>query len=140
MKKIGYVLLLIGMSVVSCSSGAKVAKVRHDNGKGIDQIDKLIVQMKSSYLAECVDPLLKDPIPENDCQHQLFGVLERRYRFKFEKKFVNMAANDVFFRDVFGKELTVMMRRDPDVRYQVRKKFTSQEELLDYYKTKYAFN
>ncbi len=136
-----YSIILGFLAVIvlsSCGASHHVSHVGHQDGRGIKKIDDLIVAMKAEYYSECYEPLQAESVPENHCQHKLFGVLERRYRLKMNDKFMNMAANDVFFANI-GKEVKIMVRRDKHLRSEVLAKFNSHEELISYYKSLYAF-
>ena len=93
---------------------------------------------KKDFYEKCYEPLLNEPIPENECQHQLFGILERRYRFKFEDKFMAMAANDAFFSHV-KKEVDLLIKSNSRVRKSVKRKYSSMDELMSYYQGLYKF-
>lgn len=141
MKKNYFKCVCVGVSLIllgACSSTHSVKAVENQGSQGIDEIDNLIVNMKNNFYKECYEPLLNEPIPENACQHQLFGLLERRYRLKFEDKFMAMAANDAFF-ETFKKEVGILIRSNSDVRKSVQKKYNSMDELLTYYHDLYKF-
>jgi hypothetical protein len=51
-----------------------------------------------------------------------------------------MASDDLFFKDINNK-LRQMMRSDPTVRRAIRNgAFSSAEDMLAYYKSKYSFS
>lgn len=136
--------MVVGISaasfLVGCSSSApKTQVVDHPDGRGVPAIDDVIVQMKSEYIAECYTPVMKREVPETRCQTELFQLLERRYRLSYKKVHVDMASDDIFFRDV-DQRIRVMVRTDADVRQQVKAQFHSHAELLKYYKGLYGFN
>lgn len=130
--------LLVGCAT-SSGSLPKVHLADHPDGRGVPAIDDVIVQMKSEYIAECYGPVFQREVPETRCQTELFQLLERRYRLSYKKIHVDMASDDIFFRDV-DQKIRVMVRSDADVRQQVKANFHSHEELLQYYKHLYGFN
>lgn len=128
--------LFVGCSSV-CMPKARV--VEHDAERRIPAIDDMIVEMKQDYINKCYAPVMKRNPPENSCQTELFQMLERRYHIDYNQNQLNMASNDLFFRDV-EVQLKKMVRTDPDVRNAVKTgAFTSADEMLSYYKDKYAF-
>lgn len=128
--------LCLGCSSVSMP---KARVVEHSADRTIPAIDEMIVGMKQDYITKCYAPIIKRNPPENSCQTELFQMLERRYHLSYNQNHVNMASNDLFFRDV-EVLLKKMVRTDPDVRNAVKNgAFSSAEEMLSYYKGKYAF-
>jgi len=125
----------------SCSSSnlPKVALVEHPDNRGVPAIDDVIVEMKGEYIHDCYAPVVKREVPETRCQTELFQLLERRYRLNYKKVHVDMASDDLFFRDV-DQRVRVLVRTDPTVRQMVKANFHSQEELIQYYKGLYGFN
>ncbi|MFA6622999.1 MAG: hypothetical protein WCS54_02705, partial [Fibrobacteraceae bacterium] len=72
-------------------------------------------------------------------QTELFQLLERRYHMNYDQNQVNMASDELFFRDV-DTRLRKMVRTDPEVREAVRNgAFRNADDMLAYYKDKYAF-
>ena len=85
-------------------------------------------------------PVAKRNPPVNSCQTELFQTLERRYNMDYNQNQVAMASNDLFFKDI-DVEIRKMVRTDPEVRNAVRNgAFSSNEEMLAYYKDKYKFD
>jgi len=137
-------LLLTGLVAfcVGCSSVdmPKVEIAEHDADRNIPSIDEMIVTLKKSYLSQCYGPIVRKEPPENQCQTELFQMLERRYHLDYNHTHVDMASNDLFFRDVDSR-LRKMVRTDPEVRETVRNgAFRNADEMLAYYRDKYAFN
>ena len=133
--------LAIGVAMfASCASNLpKAAYVHHPDGRGVQAIDDVIVEMKGEFIHDCYAPVMEREIPETRCQTELFQLLERRYHMNYQKVHVDMASDDLFFRDV-DQRLRIMVRTDPEVRELVKANFHSQEELLQYYKSLYGFN
>jgi hypothetical protein len=128
--------LFLGCSSISMP---KARVVEHDAERTIPAIDEMIVEMKQDYITKCYAPVVKRDPPENSCQTELFQMLERRYHTNYSQNHVSMASNDLFFRDV-EVQLKKMVRTDPDVRNAVKNgAFRSADEMLSYYKGKYAF-
>ncbi len=127
--------------MIGCSSSnlPRASVADHPDGRGVPAIDDVIVQMKNEFITECYAPVMKREVPETRCQTELFQLLERRYHMNYKKIHVDMASDDLFFRDV-DQRIRVLVRTDADVRQQVKANFHSQEELLQYYKGLYGFN
>lgn len=112
----------------------------HDPAHNIPAIDNMIVEMKQAYIEKCYMPVAKRNPPVNSCQTELFQTLERRYNMDYNQNQVAMASNDLFFKDI-DVEIRKMVRTDPEVRNAVRNgAFSSNEEMLAYYKDKYKFD
>lgn len=133
--------LALGASLfASCSSNLpKATYVHHPDGRGVQAIDDVVVEMKEQFIHDCYAPVLEREVPDTRCQTELFQLLERRYHMNYKKVHVDMASDDLFFRDV-DQRIRVMVRTDPEVRQLVKANFRSQEELLQYYKSLYGFN
>lgn len=126
----------------ACSSTLPKAEIasHEDSSRNIPKIDHMIVDLKRSYISQCYSPILKKNPPENQCQTELFQMLERRYHLNYSQHQIDLASNDLFFRDV-DTRLRKMVRIDPEIRRAIRQgAFRSADEMLSYYRTKYAFN
>jgi len=132
---------LVGLSACSTTSGSipKAKLAEHPDGRGIPPIDEVIVSMKKEFIENCYTPVMRREVPETRCQTDLFQLLERRYRMNYRKEHVDMASDDIFFRDV-DQRIRVLIRKDPEVRQMVKAQFSSQQELLRYYKELYGFH
>ena len=118
----------------------KATYAEHDSVHNIPAIDQMIVSMKKEYIDKCYGPVVHRDPPENACQTELFQQLERRYHTNYNQQQVNMASDDLFFKDINNK-LRQMMRSDPTVRRAIRNgAFSSAEDMLAYYKSKYSFS
>lgn len=138
-----FAVISMAVLVSSCSSTripkAEVAS-HDDSSRNIPRIDNMIVNLKRSYISQCYVPIVRKNPPENQCQTELFQMLERRYHIDYNQHQVDMASNDLFFRDV-DTRLRKMVRTDPEVRAAVRNgAFHNADEMLSYYKDKYAFD
>jgi len=135
--------ITVGLATLffSCSSTnlPKAELAEHTDGRGVPAIDDVIVEMKGEFIQDCYTPVVKREVPETRCQTELFQLLERRYHLNYKKVHVDMASDDLFFRDV-DQRVRVLVRTDPTVREMVRANFHSQEELMQYYKSLYGFN
>lgn len=128
--------------VSACSSTLPKAEIasHEDSTRNIPKIDHMIVDLKRSYISQCYSPILKKNPPENQCQTELFQMLERRYHLNYSQHQIDLASNDLFFRDV-DTRLRKMVRTDPEIRRAIRQgAFRSADEMLSYYRTKYSFN
>lgn len=135
-----FLFLTFFSCLAACSTIPKAKVVSHDADRDIPAIDHMIVSLKNSYIDRCYKPVVKKNPPENHCQTELFQMLERRYHRDYNQKHVDMASDDLFFRDV-NANLRKMIRTDPTVKNAIRNaSFRSEEEVLSYYKEKYAFN
>lgn len=140
--KIKLTLIFSLLTLAACSSikmpEATIAE--HDSVRNIPVVDQMIVGLKKEYIEKCYAPVVhKDP-PVNACQTELFQQLERRYNTNYNQAQVNMASDDLFFKDVNAK-LRQMTRSDPDVRRAIQEgAFKSADDMLAYYKSKYSFS
>ncbi|MCF0225095.1 MAG: hypothetical protein HUK20_12570 [Fibrobacter sp.] len=128
--------------LTGCSSVVKptVEVANHEPGKYIPAIDEMIVSLKQEYIDKCYMPVVKHRPPENECQSELFQMVERQYHLDYNQNHVAMASNKLMFKDIDNK-IIEMSRQDPDVRNAIRNgAFTSQSDMLTYYREKYQFN
>lgn len=137
-------LAFAGLSILllACSSTLPKAELatHEDSSRNIPKIDRMIVGLKKSYISQCYSPILKKNPPENQCQTELFQMLERRYHMNYNQHQIDLASNELFFRDV-DTRLRKMVRTDPEIRGAIRRgAFSSADEMLSYYRTKYSFD
>ncbi len=135
-------MVLFIAALFSCTAKRNLPKAQiasHPENRGVMAIDELIVNMKDEFIYECYTPVIKREIPETRCQIDLFQLLERRYHTNYRKEHVDMASDDLFFRDV-DQRIRLLVRQDPQVRKMVRANFRSQADLLQYYKSLYGFH
>ena len=140
--KSGFVasLLLVAAMLAGCS-GIKTptaSLASHDARHDIPAIDQMIVDMKQDYIQACYLPVAKREPPVNACQTELFRMLERRYHMNYTQDHVDMASNDLFFKDVNTK-ITDLVRKDRQVGNAARRAFGSTDEMMAYYKEAYKF-
>lgn len=136
---------LAALMLAGCSSITmpKAELAEHDAIRTIPKVDDMIVGLKREYIDKCYAPIVHKNPPENACQTELFQQLERRYHTDYDQAQVNMASDDLFFKDV-NSRLRQMMRSDPEVRNAISraiqaKAFSNSEDVLAYYKSKYSF-
>ena len=132
---------IISVAMLCGCSGIKTPKAElanHDIRHDIPEIDHMIVDMKEEYIKACYMPVAKRLPPENACQTELFQMLERRYHTNYNQSHVDMASNDLFFKDVNAK-ITEMVRKDGRLGAAVRRAFGSTNEMTAYYKDAYKF-
>lgn len=136
------VISAVAATLLAGCSGIKTPKAQlasHDTDHNIPAIDDLIVSMKQDYINKCYMPVAKRNPPENQCQSELFQMLERNYRLDYQQVHVDRAANELFFKDV-AREITLLSKKDPDVRTAIRNGgFRSNDEMIAYYKDAYKF-
>ena len=140
--KTGFVasLLLVAAMLAGCS-GIKTptaSLASHDARHDIPAIDQMIVDMKQDYIQACYLPVAKREPPVNACQTELFQMLERRYHMNYTQDHVDMASNDLFFKDVNTK-INDLVRNDRQVGNAARRAFGSTDEMMAYYKEAYKF-
>ena len=141
MKKISWFLFLaISALLVGCSSVRTPSTdlADHDEDHNIPAIDRMIISMKKEYIQKCYLPVAKREPPENACQTELFQLLERRYHSDYSQDHVDMASNDLFFKDVNSK-ITDLVRKDRQVGAAARRAFGSTDEMMAYYREAYKF-
>ena len=143
MKKIALVeSLFLAALLMGCSSvkTPKADLADHDEDHNIPAIDEMIISMKKEYIQKCYMPVAKREPPENACQTELFQLLERRYHADYSQDHVDMASNDLFFKDIDDR-ISQMVRSDPEVREALSNgAFRSINEMKTYYKSKYMFS
>ncbi len=134
-------LFIAATLMVGCS-GVKTPKAKmadHDDDHDLPAVDQTIIRMKQDYIKNCYMPVAKREPPENSCQTELFQMLERRYHSDYSQKQVDMAANDLFFKDV-DKELRNLAKSDIEVRRSLRNgTFESINDMIAYYRDAYKF-
>ena len=140
--KFGYVAsLLISAALLAGCSGIKTPSANlasHDSRHDIPAIDQMIVDMKQDYLQACYMPIAKREPPINACQTELFQMLERRYHHDYTQRHVDMASNDLFFKDV-NTRISDLVRKDREVGNAARRAFNSTDEMMAYYREAYKF-
>lgn len=140
--KFGYVAsLLISAALLAGCSGIKTPSANlasHDSRHDIPAIDQMIVDMKQDYIQACYMPIAKREPPINACQTELFQMLERRYHHDYTQRHVDMASNDLFFKDV-NTRISDLVRKDREVGNAARRAFNSTDEMMAYYREAYKF-
>jgi len=140
--KFGYVAsLLISAALLAGCSGIKTPTAdlaSHDSRHDIPAIDQMIVDMKQDYIQACYMPVAKREPPINACQTELFQMLERRYHHDYSQRHVDMASNDLFFKDV-NTRISDLVRKDREVGNAARRAFNSTDEMMAYYREAYKF-
>ena len=140
--KFGYVAsLLISAALLASCSGIKTPTAdlaSHDSRHDIPAIDQMIVDMKQDYIQACYLPVAKREPPINACQTELFQMLERRYHHDYTQRHVDMASNDLFFKDV-NTRISDLVRKDREVGNAARRAFNSTDEMMAYYREAYKF-
>lgn len=140
--KFGYVAsLLISAALLAGCSGIKTPSANlasHDSRHDIPAIDQMIVDMKQDYIQACYMPVAKREPPINACQTELFQMLERRYHHNYTQRHVDMASNDLFFKDV-NTRISDLVRKDREVGNAARRAFNSTDEMMAYYREAYKF-
>jgi hypothetical protein len=112
----------------------------HDMDMNIPAIDDFIVSLKKEYIERCYVPILKK-IASNaprPCENDLLQLLERRYSMNYTQEHVDMAADELFFKDI-RERLQKKIKTEPSLRKAVSKRFRSMDEIMAYYKPKYTF-
>ena len=140
--KFGYVAsLLISAALLAGCSGIKTPTAdlaSHDSRHDIPAIDQMIVDMKQDYIQACYMPIAKREPPINACQTELFQMLERRYHHDYSQRHVDMASNDLFFKDM-NTRISDLVRKDREVGNAARRAFNSTDEMMAYYREAYKF-
>lgn len=140
--KLGYVAsLILAAALLAGCSGIKTPTAdlaSHDSRHDIPAIDHMIVDMKQDYIQACYLPVAKREPPVNACQTELFQMLERRYHMNYTQNHVDMASNDLFFKDVTTK-ISDLVRKDREVGNAARRAFSSTDEMMAYYREAYKF-
>jgi len=136
------ILLIPIIFLLSCSSVEKREAIRadHDMDMNIPAVDDFIVSQKKEYIERCYMPVLKR-IPSNaprPCETALFQLLERRYSMNYTQDHVDMAADELFFKDIRDR-LQKKIKAESGLRRAVSKRFSSMDEIMAYYKPKYTF-
>ena len=114
--------------------------VRHNDGRGIIEIDNLVVDKKNTFLTECYELVAKREIPETECQVSFFELMDRRYGSHYNRIQVNRGADDYFFNTYIKPEVNRLVQTNPLVRREVKKNFSSRSSLIGYYRKAYSFS
>ncbi|GHV16621.1 hypothetical protein AGMMS49938_16790 [Fibrobacterales bacterium] len=135
-------IILLALLASSCSSYEKREAVRadHDIDMNIPTIDDIIVARKKEYISKCYEPVLYREASNNPkkCQTELQQLLERRWTSDFTQVQADMAADELFFTDV-RDYLDKQFKKDRRLGNAVSKRFSSMDEIMEYYKPKYSF-
>jgi len=137
-----FFLILIALYISSCSSVEKREAVRadHDLDMRLPAIDDMIVTHKKEYIERCYMPVIKK-IASNSprpCETALQQLIERRYSVTYTQDQVDMAADELFFRDM-RERISKKVKTEPNLRKSVQKRFNSMDEVMAYYQPKYTF-
>ena len=137
-----FFLILIALYISSCSSVEKREAVRadHDLDMRLPAIDDMIVTHKKEYIERCYMPVIKK-IASNSprpCETALQQLIERRYSVTYTQDQVDMAADELFFRDM-RERISKKVKTEPNLRKSVQKRFNSMDEAMAYYQPKYTF-
>ena len=97
----------------------KAEPASHDSAHNIPPIDNMIVNQEV-FTFQCYAPILRRDPPENQCQTELFQLLERRYHMNYNQNQVNMASDELFLPRR-GHPPPQMVRTDPEVRPSERR-------------------
>lgn len=130
-------LIIVGMLLSACSASLPKGYIPET---GVLKIDKLVSKEKEAYFEECYKIFLDAGVPENECQSNLFNILDRRHGVRFNKKQLANVADEYFFTSLVYKKIHRLIRSDSKVRLEVRNKFKSMKDLTDYYQTQYSFH
>jgi hypothetical protein len=133
------VLSLVCILIISSCSSSKVERVYHPDGRGITELDQLVVDSKNAFLSDCYELVAKRDIPSTECQVSFFELMDRRYGSQYNRIQVNRAADDYFFNTHIKVDLNRLIQTNPRVRRQVKKKFKSRDGLIGYYRKAYSF-
>lgn len=130
------------MFLFSCGGVEKreVVKAEHEMNMNIPAIDDMIFKDKKEYLERCYTPVYKK-IASNSprpCETALQQLLERRYPMNYTQEHVDMAADELFFKDIREKILG-KVKKDAKLRKSISKRFRNMDDVMDYYKSKYTF-
>jgi cbb3-type cytochrome oxidase cytochrome c subunit len=137
-----FLLFIPVVFLLSCGSVEKreVVQAEHEANMKIPAIDDMIVKDKKEYIERCYMPVYKK-IASNSprpCETSLQQLLERRFYANYSQEHVDMAADELFFKDIKEK-LSVKVRTEPKLRKALGKRFKNMDEVMDYYKSKYTF-
>jgi hypothetical protein len=137
-----FILLITAILLVSCGSAEKrdVVQAEHEKNMRIPAIDSMIVNDKKEYLERCYMPVFKKIASESPrpCETKLQQLLERRYYTNYTQEHVDMAADEIFFKDIRDK-IQTKIKTDTRLRKALGKRFRNMDEVEDYYKSKYTF-
>jgi hypothetical protein len=128
---------LLSAFLSACSSGVPRG---YDPVKGILPIDELVADEKQVYWDNCYSVFVEAGVPENECQSNLFNIIDRRHGVSFNQIQLANVADEYFFQNIVNKKIHRLIRADSEVRDQVRLKFKSMDELMSYYQQQYSFH
>lgn len=130
-------LLIVNIFLIGCSSTIPKG---YDPDRGILEIDRLVSQERQLFWDNCYAIFVEAGVPENECQSNLFNIIDRRHGVSFNKIQLANVADEYFFNSFMEKKIHRLIRSNPEVRSQVRVKFKSMSDLTNYYKTQYSFH
>jgi len=137
-----FLLYIPVIFLLSCGNVEKrdVVQADHDVKMRIPAIDAMIVKDKKEYLERCYMPVYKKIASESPrpCETALQQLLERRYYANYTQEHVDMAADELFFKDIKEK-IQSKLKTDAKLRKDLGKRFKNMDEVIDYYKSKYTF-
>jgi len=137
-----FLLYIPVIFLLSCGNVEKrdVVEADHDVKMRIPAIDAMIVKDKKEYLERCYMPVYKKIASESPrpCETALQQLLERRYYTNYTQEHVDMAADELFFKDIKDK-IQAKLKTDAKLRKDLGKRFKNMDEVIDYYKSKYTF-
>jgi hypothetical protein len=138
-----FFLFVLVILLFACGGGFEkrdVVRAEHDSNKNVPAIDDMIVSLKKEYIESCYTPVLKRLASDapRPCETALFQMLERRYSMNYTQEHVDMAADELFFRDV-RERLEKKLKTDKGLKRNLSRKFRSMDEIMEYYKPKYTF-
>jgi len=137
-----FILIIPAIFLFSCGSVEKreVVQAEHEKNMRIPAIDDMIVKDKKEYLERCYTPVLKKVASNSPrpCETALQQLLERRFYTNYTQEHVDMAADELFFRDIRDK-IQTKIKTDLKLRKALGKRFKNMDEVEDYYKSKYTF-
>jgi hypothetical protein len=137
-----FLLFIPIILLLSCGGIEKreAVKASHDMDMNLPAIDDMIVTLKKEYIERCYMPVIKKVASNSPrpCETSLQQLLERRFYSNYTQDQVDMAADELFFKDV-RERLAKKIKTEPSLRKAVGRKFGSMDEIMSYYKAKYTF-
>jgi hypothetical protein len=115
-----------------------------DTSRDIMAVDQMIVERKKEFIDKCYYPVLNQEVSDSPrpCVTALQQILERRYVKNWNQEHLDMAADDLFFEgsgQVQGVNSRILAFKRTLGPSFTAAGFTSNQEILDYYRQKYTF-
>lgn len=124
--QISIILLLVSCSYNGDPVSKEIIAIDELTPKKVDQFYK---KMKSNYSMKCVKPIIDQNFGVSNCSSRLFQIVERRYGLNYRPVDLNREAYTLF-EPVVKSNLKDLLRKEPNLKRQIKKNFDNPSQLL----------